>query len=346
MKIKASIAGATGYSGIELIRILSAHPNVELALLTSESYAGLTVKKALPFFNSDKILVPFEPGKAAAASDVVFLCLPHTKSMSAVAKILKTGKKVIDLSADFRLKDKKVYEHWYSAKHTQPALLRKCVYGLPEINRNAIKGSSFVANPGCYPTGIILGAFPAVKAKLVDASLITVNSISGVSGAGRKAKVELQFSEIDENLKAYKLASHQHTPEIEMGIIMGSGNPGVKVSFNPHLAPVNRGILSTISFILKKKLNTAEAVSIYKAAFSGEKFVRVLPEGQLPETRYVTGSNYCDIGLKADNSTGRLLVVSAIDNLVKGASGQAVQNMNLMFGFEEQAALENIGLMA
>ena len=342
MKIKVSIVGATGYSGIELIRLLLPHPEVELAMLTSESYAGLKVQEALPFFNLDKVLVPFSPKKTAEERDLVFLCLPHTKSMAAAAEILKAGKMLIDLSADFRLKDKAIYETWYGAKHTEPRLLKKCVYGLPEINRKAITGSTFTANPGCYPTSIILGAFPAVKAKLVEASAIVVNSISGVSGAGRKAKPELQFSEMNQNLKAYKPATHQHIPEIEMGIALGSGTAGVRVAFTPHLAPVNRGILSTLSFALKKKISTAEVIEIYKAAFSGEQFVRILPEGRLPETKYVAGSNYCDIGIKVDSRTGRLLVVSAIDNLVKGASGQAVQNMNIMLGFKETLAIDHV----
>jgi N-acetyl-gamma-glutamyl-phosphate reductase len=343
-KLKVSIVGCTGYSGMELLRILSQHSGVEFAVLTSESYSGLEVKKALPFFNSDKVLVTFNAKKTAEASDVVFLCLPHTKSMEAASVIIKAGKKVIDLSADFRLKDNKVYEEWYGVKHTKPLLLKQSVYGLPEINRKAVKGAEFVANPGCYPTGIILGAFPAVKANLVVASDILVNSISGVSGAGRKSSGALMFSELNGSLKAYKLVNHQHTPEIEMGIIMGSGNSKVKVSFNPHLAPVNRGIVSTVSFSLKKKITTANALDLYKKTFQDEPFVRILQEGQLPETRFVTGSNYCDIGIKVDPRMKRLIVVSVIDNLVKGAAGQAVQNMNLMCGFEETTALLNIGL--
>ncbi|MFH1073931.1 MAG: N-acetyl-gamma-glutamyl-phosphate reductase [Candidatus Firestonebacteria bacterium] len=344
-KLKVGIVGATGYSGIELIRILLKHPYVELSMLTSESYSGLKVKKALPFFDLENELVSFNAKKTAENSDVVFLCLPHTKSMEAAAAILKAGKKLVDLSADFRLKDKKMYEKWYGAKHTKSELLKESVYGMPEINREAVKGSYFVANPGCYPTSIILGAFPAVKAKLVDASVVIVNSISGASGAGRKAKAELMFSETGESLKAYKVGVHQHTPEIEMGIAMGSGNSKVRVSFTPHLAPVNRGILTTISFSLKKKISTAAALEIYKEIYCGEEFVHVLSEGQLPETKYVAGSNYCDIGIKVDSRTNRLVVISAIDNLVKGASGQAVQNMNLMCGFKENTALQNIGMM-
>jgi len=344
-KLKVSIVGATGYSGIELIRILQNHPYVELSMLTSESYAGMKVKKALPFFNIEKELVPFNAKKTAAESDLVFLCLPHTKSMEAAAIILKAGKKLVDLSADFRLKDKKTYEKWYGVKHTKPELLKKSVYGLPEINRSELQESSFVSNPGCYPTSIILGAFPAVKEKLADTSAIIVNSISGVSGAGRKAKTELMLSEAGESLKAYKIGTHQHTAEIEMGIVMGSGNSKVQVSFTPHLAPINRGILTTISFSLKKSISTADALGVYKNIFKGEEFVRVLPEGQFPETKYVAGSNYCDIGVKVDTRTKQLIVISAIDNLVKGASGQAVQNMNLMCGFEENTALQNIGML-
>jgi len=344
-KLKVSIVGATGYSGIELIRILLKHPDVELSVLTSESYSGMSVKKALPFFELDKELVPFNAKKTAEKSDLVFLCLPHTKSMEAAAEILKAGKKLVDLSADFRLKDKSIYEKWYGSKHSKPELLKKSVYGLPEINRLAIKGSNFVANPGCYPTSVILGASPAVKAKLVDASVIIVNSISGVSGAGRKAKTELMLSETGENLKAYKPGTHQHIPEMEMGIKMAGGNSKIKVAFTPHLAPLNRGILTTISFSLKKKISTAAALEVYKGAYAGEEFVRVLPEGQLPETKHVAGSNTCTIGIKVDTRLNRLVVISAIDNLVKGASGQAVQNMNLMCGFPENTALTNIGML-
>lgn len=344
MKYRISIVGSTGYTGIELIRILLKHPYVVITGLTSESYSGLKLNKILPFFNIDIQLEKFIPFKIAEKSDLIFLCLPHTKSMYTVFKMLKYGKKVIDLSGDFRLKNKTLYEEWYGVQHKYPDLLKKSVYGLPEIYRDKIKKSGFVTNPGCYPTSVILGTAPALKNKLVDIKDIVINSISGISGAGRKMETQYHFSEIHQNVKAYKIGIHQHTPEIEQEISNICGKK-IKVSFIPHLVSINRGILTAIHFKLIKKISTNECLDIYKKFYLNEKFVRVLPLNSYPETKYVFGTNLCDIGLKVDERLNKLIVLSAIDNLVKGASGQAVQNANLMLDLPEETALDEIGLM-
>jgi N-acetyl-gamma-glutamyl-phosphate reductase len=344
MKYKISIVGSTGYTGMELIRILLRHPYVEISSLTSESYSGLRLNKVLPFFNIDIQLEKFVPENIAKKSDLVFLCLPHTESMQPVFKMLKFGKKIIDLSGDFRLKDKRLYEEWYGVKHKYPDLLKESVYGLPEIYRDKIKNARFVTNPGCYPTSVILGAAPALKAKLVDIKDIVINSISGVSGAGRKVVTQYHFSEIHEDIKAYKIGIHQHIPEIEQELSNICGKK-IKVSFIPHLVSVNRGILTTLNFKLIKRISTEECLNIYKKFYLNEKFVRILPLNSYPETKYVFGTNLCDISLKVDERLNRLIVISAIDNLVKGASGQAIQNMNLMLNLPEETALEGIGMM-
>ncbi|MFH1825511.1 MAG: N-acetyl-gamma-glutamyl-phosphate reductase [Candidatus Firestonebacteria bacterium] len=344
MKYKISIVGATGYTGIELIRILLKHPHIEITGLTSESYSGLKLNKILPFFNIDIQLEKFIPDNIAKKSDLVFLCLPHTKSMTAVFKMLKFGKKVIDLSGDFRLKDKALYKKWYGVQHKYPNLLKKSVYGLPEIYRDKIKKSEFVTNPGCYPTSVILGTIPALKNKLVDINDIVINSISGISGVGRKIATQYHFSETYQNIKAYKIGVHQHTPEIEQEL-SNICSQKIKVSFTPHLVSVNRGILTTISIKLLKKVSTQDCLKIYKGFYLNEKFIRVLPLNSYPETKYVFGTNLCDLGLKVDERLNRLIVISAIDNLVKGASGQAIQNMNLMLNLPEETALKEIGLM-
>ncbi len=345
MKYIVSIAGATGYTGMELIRILKKHPYAEIGVLTSENYAGLPVKQVMPFFNIEKKLEKLDLKKLGEVSDVIFLCLPHTKSIEAVGKLLKYGKKLIDLSADFRLKDKKAYEEYYKVKHSAPALLKESVYGLPELHSEAIANSNFVANPGCYSTSIILACAPVVSAGIVKVEGIVVNSVSGVSGAGRKMKTEYHFSEQHANIKAYKLAEHQHTPEIEQELSLLKKGGRVTVSFTPHLGPYNRGILTTVAFDLKHKLTTEKAVELYREYYKGKPFVKVLPAGILPEVKNVAGGNYCEIGMKVNERLKKLIVVSAEDNLMKGASGQAVQNMNLMLGLPETTALLDLGMM-
>ncbi len=345
MKYKIAVIGATGFTGMELIRILKAHPYAELNMLTSESYAGLSVKQALPYFNTDKLLEKADLKKAGETCDVIFLCLPHTKSAAAAAKLLKFGKKLIDLSADFRLKAPKLYAKYYGVKHPFPGLLKESVYGLPELNAHKIRGAAFTANPGCYPTGAILACAPAVCAGLVKTAGIVINSVSGVSGAGRKMKTEYHFSEQHANIKAYKLVDHQHTPEIEQELSKLRKNAKATVSFTPHLGPYNRGIITTVAFDLLKNISTEKALAVYKVFYAAKQFVKVLPEGVLPEVKNVAGSNFCEIGLKVNTRLKKLIVVSAIDNLVKGASGQAVQNMNLMLGLPESAGLLDLGMM-
>ena len=345
MKYKIAVIGATGFTGMELIRILKAHPYAELSLLTSESYAGLTVKQAIPYFNIDQKLEKADLKKAGEGCDVIFLCLPHTKSAAAVAKLLKYGKKLIDLSADFRLKAPKLYEKYYKLKHPYPQLLKESVYGLPELYAHKIQGASFTANPGCYPTGAILACAPAVSAGLVKGAGVVINSVSGVSGAGRKMKTEYHFSEQHANIKAYKLVDHQHTPEMEQELSKLRKGAKVTVSFTPHLGPYNRGILTTVTFDLTKNISTGKALELYKSFYAGKQFVKVLPEGVLPEVKNVAGSNYCEIGLKVNTRLKKLIVISAIDNLVKGASGQAVQNMNLMCNLKEQDGLIGAGML-
>lgn len=347
MKYRISIAGATGYTGIELIRILLKHPYVEISGLTSESYTGLRLNKVLPYFEFNITLEKFNPLKIADKSDLVFLCFPHTKSIDAVDSILKLGKLIIDLSADFRIKDKGVYSKWYGVRHTKPALLKKSIYGLPELYKSSIKNARLLANPGCYPTSVILACAPVIKNKLVNVEDIVINSISGISGAGRKIKTEYLFSEIHENVKTYKIGGvHQHIPEIEQELnnIYGAKNK-IKISFTPHLAPFNRGILTTINFKLSKKITVEDTLSIYEEFYKNEKFVRILPKNTFPETKYVYGTNLCDIGLMVDKRLNKLIVISAIDNLVKGAAGQAVQNMNIMLKIPEETALNQTGIM-
>jgi N-acetyl-gamma-glutamyl-phosphate reductase len=282
------------------------------------------------------------PDKVASLSDVVFLALPHGVAMEAVPLFLKAGSKVVDLSADFRLRDVKLYEQWYK-EHSAPDLIKKAVYGLPELYRDNIKTAELVANPGCYPTGVILGLAPVLKEGWIDLNSIIVDSKSGVSGAGREPRIELLFCEISEGLKAYKISRHRHMPEMEQELGQLAGRD-VKVSFVPHLIPINRGILNTIYAGFKKRVSTSDLIDLYKEFYRGEEFVRIYKVGTFPTVSSVRGSNYCDIGLTLDDRTERIIIVSAIDNLVKGAAGQAIQNMNLMCGLSENTGLKLISL--
>lgn len=338
--VKVGIVGATGYTGAELVRILSNHPRVELSVLTSESYAGLPYEKVYPAFHGRvrSGCESLDPDAVAERAEVIFTALPHTKSMECVPRFLDAGKKVVDLSADFRLRDRGVFEAWY-APHTAPEFLSRAVYGLPELHREEIRGADLVAVPGCYPTSAILGVAPVVRAGFLDADSLIVNSASGVSGAGRSLDLGSLFCEVNEGMKAYKVAQHRHTPEMEQEISMVAGQT-VRVTFVPHLVPLSRGILTTIYAGLKVETKEEELLEAYRTFYASEPFVRVLPKGSLPNVRDVRGSNMCDIGLKVDSRTQRLIVVVAIDNLVKGASGQAVQCMNLVLGFPETMGLD------
>jgi len=343
--LKVAIVGASGYTGLELIRILHRHPGVAVTCLTSEQSAGKRASDVFPSLRGgcDLMLESLDPLQVAEKADIIFTALPHKTAMGVVPTFLKLGKKVVDLSADYRLSDSSVYEKWYEP-HINPANLKKAVYGLPEIRRGKIKKAKLTANPGCYPTSIILGLAPLLKSGLIDMDSIIADSASGVSGAGRAGKVESLYCEVNEGYKAYGVGGvHRHIPEIEQELSLLAGSD-IKITFTPHLVPMDRGILSTIYCVPKKGTTTGELVKLYTEFFSGEPFVRVLPEGALPSTAFVRGSNFCDIAPLTDRRTGRIIIVSAIDNLVKGASGQAVQNMNLMCGFPETMGLEGLAI--
>jgi len=343
--LKIAIVGASGYTGLELIRILHCHPGVAVTCLTSEQSAGKRISEVFPTLRGrcDIVLENLEPVRVAEKADIIFTALPHKAAMEVVPAFLALGKKVVDLSADYRLSDPAVYGEWYEP-HLNPANLKKAVYGLPEIRRAKIKRATLVANPGCYPTSIILALAPLLKNGLIDLSSIIADSASGVTGAGRSAKVDSLYCEVNEGYKAYGVGGvHRHTPEIEQELSLLAGEE-LKITFTPHLVPMDRGILSTVYATPEKTLDTATIVALYREFYAGEPFVRVLPSGSLPSTAYVRGSNFCDIAPLVDPRTGRIIVVSAIDNLVKGASGQAVQNMNLLCGFPETTGLEGLAL--
>jgi N-acetyl-gamma-glutamyl-phosphate reductase len=337
--VKAAIVGASGYTGVELIRLLEGHPEVEISCVTSRQHAGEEIAAVFPSLLEKITLVcdPVEIALIAAKADFVFTALPHKTAMEVVPDLLAAGKKVVDLSADYRLRDVAVYEAWYQ-EHTSAHLLSEAVYGLPEIYRNKIREARLVANPGCYPTSVALGLAPLIGEGLIDLRTLVVDSKSGTSGAGRLAKPGSLFCEVNEGFKAYGVGAHRHTPEIEQTLSDLAGKE-VVINFTPHLLPVNRGILSTCYASLEKAASTGELVEAYREFYRREPFVRVHPEGSLPNVAFVRASNYCDVGLVSDPRTGRVIVVSAIDNLVKGAAGQAVQNMNIMLGMEETAGL-------
>ncbi|HXE98669.1 MAG TPA: N-acetyl-gamma-glutamyl-phosphate reductase [Dongiaceae bacterium] len=344
--LKIAIVGASGYTGLELIRILHCHPEVTVTCLTSEQSAGKRISEVFPTLKGrcDIVLENLEPVRVAEKADLIFTALPHKAAMEVVPTFLKLGKKIVDLSADYRLSDPDVYGEWYEP-HLNPANLKKAVYGLPEIRRAKIKRAKLVANPGCYPTSIILGLAPLIKKGLIDLSSIIADSASGVTGAGRSAKVDSLYCEVNEGFKAYGVGgAHRHTPEIEQELSLLAGEQ-LKITFTPHLAPMDRGILSTIYATPARTVVTNDMIAeLYREFYAGEPFVRVLTNGSLPSTAFVRGSNFCDVAPLVDRRTGRIIVVSAIDNLVKGASGQAVQNMNLVCGFPETMGLEGLAL--
>jgi N-acetyl-gamma-glutamyl-phosphate reductase len=344
-KLKIAIVGSSGYTGGELYRILLHHPLVTVTAVTSEKSAGKPITDIFPHLAglTDLVCEPLDPDSIAKKSDFVFLALPHVTAQEAAFRFYKLGKKVVDLSADYRLADPALYEQWYEHCHQYPDLLKISVYGLPELHREKIRQTSLTANPGCYPTSAILGLAPLLKKGLVDLNSIIIDSKSGVSGAGRSPSLAHHYPEVNEGLTAYKIGTHRHTPEIEQELSsLASGK--VTVSFTPHLIPMNRGILSTSYARLARETTTAELHAHYDEFYKKEPFVRLLPPGRFPNVRNVRGSNFCDIGVYADPRTGRAVVVTAIDNLVKGASGQAVQNMNLMMGFDEVEGLKFAGL--
>jgi N-acetyl-gamma-glutamyl-phosphate reductase len=341
---RVGVVGATGYTGLELVRLLLRHPQIRITALTSERYVGQPIWKVFPsvMMETDLICQALEVEPLSQACDFLFTALPHKKAMEVVPGFIERDLKVVDLSADFRLLDPKVYEEWYEA-HTAPTLLKDAVYGIPELHRDEIRRASLVANPGCYPTSVILPLAPALRHKLIDHHTIIADSKSGVTGAGRSAVLSSLFAEVSENFKAYKVTDHRHTPEMEQELSRVAGEK-VVITFTPHLLPMKRGILSTIYASLKKPISESEILDLYRNFYASEKFIRLHPSDLLPSTGDVVGSNYCDIGLKVDKRNNRLILISSIDNLVKGASGQAIQNMNLMLGLEESLGLEVVPL--
>lgn len=339
--IKVGIIGATGYAGGELVRILMGHKEAEIVWYGSRSY--IDQKYADVYRNMFQIVDAkcMDDNIEALADqvDVIFTATPQGFLASVINENILGKTKIVDLSADFRIKDVKVYEKWYGIEHKSPQFIEEAVYGLCEVNRDKVKGARLIANPGCYTTCSILTAYPLAKEGIIDMRTLIVDAKSGTSGAGRGAKVPNLFCEVNENMKAYGVASHRHTPEIEEQLGYASGE-NVTISFTPHLVPMNRGILATEYATLKKDVTGEEVKAIYDKYYADEKFVRVLGEGVCPETKWVEGSNYVDIGFKLDPRTNRIVMMGAIDNLVKGAAGQAVQNMNLMFGLKETEGLE------
>jgi len=337
--MRVGVIGASGYTGVELIRLLCRHPGVTLSVVTSRQYAGRPVASIFPILKGQTGLKFENPAldELFGMADFFFTAVPHQTAMGIVPKLLAAQKKVVDLSADFRIRDAAVYEEWYQT-HTAREYLAEAVYGLPEIYRTKISKARLIANPGCYPTSVILALAPLLRSRMIDPESIIVDSKSGASGAGRSATVGTLFCEVTEGFKAYKVAEHRHTPEMEQEISLLSGRQ-VRISFTPHLLPISRGILSTIYAGLTRELGHKEVSDLYCQAYAKESFVRLYDEGELPATQFVRGSNYCDIGFKIDKRTNRIIILSAIDNIGKGAAGQAIQNMNLVAGLEEDMGL-------
>jgi N-acetyl-gamma-glutamyl-phosphate reductase len=338
-KLRIGILGASGYTGAELLRLLARHPGVDIRLLTADRQAGKALADVFPHLGGLDLpkLVKIEEADWSAV-DLVFCCLPHGTTQEVIAG-LPARLKVVDLSADFRLSDLASYAEWYGHEHRAPELQKQAVYGLTELAREAVAKARLVANPGCYPTSAQLPLMPLIEKNMIDADDIVIDAKSGVSGAGRDAKQQSLYAEVTEGIHAYGIASHRHAPEIEQGLSQAAGR-ALKVNFTPHLMPMSRGILSTIYVRLAKGATAAGLRQELARRYTGEAFVRILPEGQAPATRHVRGSNHCLIGVFADRVPGRAIILSVIDNLVKGASGQAVQNMNVMAGWPETTALE------
>lgn len=340
-KIRVAVVGASGYTGVELLRLLVNHPAVEITALTSESYADAPIEEVFPsLFGMLKLTCKkFDAHEVAKRADLIFLAVPHKTAMMAAVELLPSGRKIIDLSADFRFRDPAVYRQWYGVDHAAPELLKEAVYALPEFYRQQLTAARLAAAPGCYPTAALLGLLPLLKREMIDPDSLIIDAISGASGAGRKPDLPLHFAELQENCKAYKIACHRHTPEIEQELSRAIGRE-VLVTFTPHLVGTVRGILATMTATLVTSKDAEQLRALYQDWYQDEPFVRVLPEGRLPETKQVRGSNFCDIGLAVDARTRRAIVVTAIDNLVKGASGQAIQAMNVMMGLDERTGLQ------
>lgn len=337
------IVGATGYTGVELLRLLARHPAVDIRIITSRSEKAMPVAELYPSLRGSIDLAFVEPVVAElGACDVVFFATPHGVAQSMMGELMRHDVRVIDLSADFRIRDIAVWEKWYGQKHGAPAWVAEAVYGLPEVNRNRIASARLVAAPGCYPTSIQLGFLPLLEAGLIDTNHLIANAASGVSGAGRQAKIDNLFSEMGESFKAYGVSGHRHLPEIEQGLHDVTGKP-VSLTFVPHLLPMTRGIHATLYATLNKK--GVDLQSLFEKRYANEPFVDVLPAGQYPQTRTVKGANICQLAVLQPQQRDTVVVLSVIDNLTKGAAGQAVQCMNIMFGLPETQGLDGIGLV-
>lgn len=343
--ISAAIVGGTGYTGVELLRLLAMHPGIDLRLITSRAEAGTRVDALFPSLRGHVDLVFAEPDDAAlGACDIVFFATPHNVAMRSVPALLAAGARVIDLSADFRLRDAGLWSRWYGEPHACPELLAEAVYGLPERHRDTIAAARLVACPGCYPTAVQLGFMPLLAGGYVDPEGLIANAASGVSGAGRQSRIDNLYAEVSDSFKAYALSGHRHLPEIEQGLALSAGCP-VSLTFVPHLAPMTRGIHATLYARLTEAGRQADLQAVFASHYRDEPFVDLLPAGDLPQTRSVRGSNVCRIALHVPQGRDTVVVVSVIDNLVKGAAGQAVQCMNLMFGLPEATGLMAPGLL-
>ena len=339
---RVAIVGATGYAGAELVRILSGHSQTELTVLTSRQYAGVRFDRVYPAMAGlvDLVCEEYSTERICNEADIVFMALPHQLPMTFVPDIIEHGLRVIDLSADFRFNDAAVYESAYQP-HTAKELLKSSVYGLSEIYTEQVRSATLVGNPGCYPTSVLLPLIPLIKQGLLDPATLVADAKSGVSGAGRSLSQASHYCEVNESLKAYKIAVHRHNPEMDSVLSREAQTP-VSITFVPHLIPMTRGMLTTIYATPAKALNLQDVMDCYRTAYSGRPFIRLCPMDGQPDTLHVRGTNFCDIGFRLDDRNNRLILISAIDNLVKGAAGQAVQNMNLMMGFDETEGLRPI----
>lgn len=336
--MKVSVIGATGYTGAELVKILLKHPQVEIETITSQSFANKKISEIYPWLNTDLVCQELNIDKIALSSSFIFTALPHQASMKIVGELYSKGEKIIDLSADFRFTDPLIYEEWYGIPHHKRELLKKAIYGLPELYREKISRAHLVANPGCYPTSSILALAPLANNDLIKGNSIIIDAKSGVTGAGRALSLATHFPEVNENVRAYQVKGHRHTPEIEEQLSK-LAKKKIIITFVPHLIPINRGILSTCYADLKQKTDTKALLKLCQDFYKEEPFVEILPQGTFPQTKEVADSNRCRIGITVNERTGKAIIISVIDNLSKGAATQAVQNMNIMCGFEETMGL-------
>lgn len=338
-KLKVGVVGATGYAGAEICRLILGHPQAELAAISSVSFEGMAISEVYPAYAHICDMVCGTQEQVLEKSDVVFAALPHGLSQELAAHCMSAGKVFIDMGADFRLESEELYNEWYNGSFTDKELHKQAVYGLPELFRDKIRGKKLIANPGCYTTAVPLALVPALEKGLIETTGIIADCKSGVTGAGRKPNQQNHYPELNESFTAYKVAAHRHTPEMEQTLSQVAGQE-ITLTFVPHLLPINRGILATCYGRLKPGVTKEQLRKAYEERYQGEYFVRLLPEGQTANVKHVRFTNFCDISLFVDSRTGTFIAISAIDNMVKGAAGQAVQNMNLAFGFEETAGLK------